>query len=69
MVIKITTLLTTENLYTRHNHSVPLWVSVQLYHSIGSLSISYLHTRQTAITSTVLHFQFPKDRNFLCKWK
>lgn len=64
MVIKITTLLTT-NLYTCHNHSVPLCASIQLYHSIGSLSISYLHTRQTVITSTVFHFQF-LHRNLFC---
>lgn len=68
MVIKITTLLTTEN-FIHITTVFPSWVSNQLYHSIGSLSVCYLHTRKTVITSTVFHFQFPKDRNFLCKWK
>lgn len=68
MVIKITTLLTTENVYTRHNHSVPL-LGKRPAIPLNRQIIYFLFTHKTVITSTVFHFQFPKDRNFLCKWK
>lgn len=69
MVIKIATLLTTGTLYTCHNHSAPFLGKHPAIPPNRQL-INFLFTpRQTVITSTVFHFQFPKDRNFLCKWK
>lgn len=65
MAIKITTLLTTENLYTSHNHSVP-FLGNHPSTSHNSQLISFLFTHKKI--STVFHFSFLKT-NFLCKRK
>lgn len=64
MVIKIATLLTTRTLYTSHNHSAP-FLGKHPAIPFNRQLINFLFTpRQTVITSTVFHFQFPKTETF-----